>query len=164
MKNRKDSEALRGLLRHALAATAYRAARALKGAPAGYPDLDAGSGVRSPRAVVAHMANDLRYGLAELRGEEFKPPRLDTWEREQARFFEALRELDDLLATALTLPPGLHDAILQGPIADLLAHIGQLALLRRLAGDPVAGENFMRADIEEGQVGPEQPPPAAPFA
>ena len=49
------------------------------------------------------------------------------------------------------------ERLLQGPLADALTHTGQLTLLRRLAGAPVAHENFMEADIRAGQVGPESP-------
>jgi hypothetical protein len=41
-------------------------------------------------------------------------------------------------------------------IADALTHIGQIAMLRRLAGAPVRGENYFRAEIILGRVGPEQ--------
>jgi hypothetical protein len=52
---------------------------------------------------------------------------------------------------------------MQGPVADALTHVGQLAMLRRLAGSPTRGENFYIAAIVTGQVGAEQPAPVKPF-
>jgi hypothetical protein len=85
-----------------------------------------------------------------------------SWEEGVARFFRAVERLDAELATAETLgcAPG---RLFQGPIADALAHFGQLAMLRRLAGAPVKGENYFKADIAAGRVGPEQAAPRVEF-
>ena len=45
----------------------------------------------------------------------------------------------------------------------ILAHVGQIAMLRRLAGAPVRGENYYKADIAAGRVGPEQAAPRVEF-
>jgi hypothetical protein len=45
------------------------------------------------------------------------------------------------------------ERLFQGPVADAPTHVGQLALLRRLAGSPVQGENYFKAEIAVGQVG-----------
>ncbi len=55
------------------------------------------------------------------------------------------------------------ERLFQGPIADALTHVGQIAFLRRLAGFPVRGENYARADITIGKVGSEQPRPLREF-
>jgi hypothetical protein len=71
------------------------------------------------------------------------------------RFYEALRLFDDFLAS--DLPTDVEaEKLFQGPIADALTHVGQLATLRRLAGSPVRGESYFRAEIVVGRVGPEQ--------
>jgi hypothetical protein len=84
------------------------------------------------------------------------------WEQEVARFFEAVRRLDGALASTdpLGCPAG---RLFQGPIADALTHVGQIAMLRRLAGAPVKGENYYKADIAAGRVGPDQAPPRVEF-
>jgi hypothetical protein len=51
----------------------------------------------------------------------------------------------------------------QGPLADALTHVGQLATLRRIAGAPVRGENYVKSDIVAGRVGVEQATPAFEF-
>ena len=48
-------------------------------------------------------------------------------------------------------------------MADALTHVGQLAMLRRLAGCPIRGENYYVAEIAVGQAGAEQPAPVKPF-
>jgi hypothetical protein len=77
------------------------------------------------------------------------------WSKEIDRFFRILTELDEHMANDKLLgvsPEGLF----QGPIADALTHVGQLAYLRRLAGIPVKGENYFVAKIAVGRVGAEQ--------
>jgi hypothetical protein len=78
------------------------------------------------------------------------------------RFFAALGKFDALLASGETLHAP-EDRLFQGPVADALTHVGQLAMLRRLAGCPSKGENFYVAAIETGKVGPEQAKPVKPF-
>lgn len=79
-----------------------------------------------------------------------------TWEDEVARFYELLTELDAGLSSR-TPETKVLERLLQGPLADALTHAGQLTLLRRLAGAPVARENFIKADIRAGRVGAETP-------
>jgi hypothetical protein len=55
------------------------------------------------------------------------------------------------------------EALFQGPIADALTHVGQLAMQRRLTGAPTRGENFFVAVVTAGQVGEEQPAAVQPF-
>ena len=79
-----------------------------------------------------------------------------------ARFFEALARFDARLASQA--PLGCRaEQLFQGPIADALTHVGQIALLRRLAGSPVRGENYFKADIVAGRVGSEQTTPRKEF-
>jgi hypothetical protein len=53
--------------------------------------------------------------------------------------------------------------LFQGPIADAFTHVGQLAMLRRLSGAPIRGENYFKADIIVGKVGLEQSRPRKEF-
>ncbi len=84
------------------------------------------------------------------------------WEREVARFFDTLARFDAYLASdaPLMAPP---EKLLQGAIADALTHVGQLAMLRRMAGEPIRGENYAKADIAAGRVGAEQAGPRREF-
>ena len=85
-----------------------------------------------------------------------------SWEEGSARFFAALQELDDYLASNETIGCT-PQKMFQGAIADSLTHVGQLAILRGLAGAPVRGENYAQADIVVGRVGAEQSAPRAEF-
>ena len=58
---------------------------------------------------------------------------------------------------------GTDEKLFQGPIADALTHVGQLAMMRRAAGAPVKGENYFVADITVGRVGQEQTAPKREF-
>ncbi len=149
----------RAFLRHTLATLAYRCGKAVRGAPAEFASFKAGPATRTPAEVLAHIADllDWAHWLAQgIKGGQNRKPL--PWEAEAARFFAELKSLDDYLASDAPLgnPP---EKLFQGPIADALTHTGQLTMLRRLAGVPVRGENYFRADIAAGRVGPDQVPP-----
>lgn len=152
----------RALLRHFLAALAYRTQKALRGAPDDFGEFSAGARTRTPHELVWHMTGVIGYARTMLHGGAFQPPRLATFAEEIARFHETLGALaadfdDPSLAARIT------DAqFLQGPLADAMTHAGQLAMLRRLAGWPVASENFIFADIRTENTGADQAAPAAP--
>ena len=153
----------RELLRHLLATVAYRGAKAFGGAPAGFAEFRAGDTSRTAGEILAHVGDLYDWALALAKGEhvwhDSKPLE---WDREVARFFATLAAFDAYLAGAqpLGFPP---ENLFQGPIADSLTHIGQIAMLRRLAGSPMRGENYFKADIAAGRVGREQSPPRREF-
>lgn len=151
------------LLRHTVATLAYRAGKAVRGAPEGFAHFMASATSRTPVQILAHMGDLFDWALTMADG---KPVWRDAaplpWEDEVARFFAALGRFDARLATGepLANPPS---KIFAGPIADALTHTGQINLLRRIFGSPVKGENYYRADIETGRVGRDQAPPKVEF-
>jgi hypothetical protein len=151
----------RELLRHTLASLAYRASRALEGAPDEFATFS-GAG-RRPSDILAHMGDLFDWALSSVKGSErWHNSAPLAWPAEKQRFFTALEAFDSYLAS----PEPLHasvDRLFQAPIADALTHVGQLAMLRRLAGSPTRGENFYVARIAIGQAGAEQPAPVEPF-
>ena len=158
-----SSDSGRGLLRHALAALAYRAGKTFRNAPTGFAEFQAGAGTRTPGKILAHMGDLMDWAHSIAAGHQtWQDSKPLPWEKELERFFEALKGFDEFLASAepLRAPAG---KLLQGPIADALTHVGQLAIMRRLAGTPVKGENYFAADIVAGRVGAEQPPPKREF-
>jgi hypothetical protein len=151
------------LLRHTIATLAYRGGKALRGAPAGFETFKAGPTTRTPGEILAHLGDLLDWALSLANGQQkwHNSPPL-TWDAGSQRFFRTLEVLDARLAE--TAPLGaLPEELFQGPVADSLTHVGQIALLRRLAGAPVRGENYLRADIASGRVGADQPPPNFEF-
>jgi len=158
-----DDAGERALLRHTVATLAYRGAKALRGAPEGFGDFHVGEGSRTPASILAHIGDLLDWALSQAQGAEAwhdAPP--GSWEEEERRFFAGLAALDAYLATGAPLgqPAG---RIFQGAVADALWHVGQIAMIRRMAGSPVRGENYNRADIAAGRVGPDQAAPRREF-
>ena len=157
-------EADRAMVRHALATLAYRGAKALRDAPAAVPAYRAAPGSRTPLELLAHMGDLMEWALSLAKGE---PAWHDStpvaWEKEETRFFETLGRFDDCLASSEPLHASLQK-LFQGPVADTLTHIGQIAMLRRMAGSPMRGENYFVADVVVGRVGPDQAAPTKEFA
>jgi hypothetical protein len=153
----------RTLLRHMLATLAYRAGKALRGSPPGFGEMRVEDSLRSPGEILAHMGDLLDWGLSLAGGEKkWHAAAPLPWEQEVARFFAALAAFDGWLASgAPCAVPA--EKLFQGPIADSFQHVGQIAMLRRMAGKPVRGENYFRADIAAGRVGAEQAPPGLEF-
>ena len=151
----------REMLRHTVASLAYRATRALEGTPEAFADFS-GTG-RQPVEILAHMGDLFDWALSAVQGNErWRNSRLHTWVIEQQRFFALLHAFDAYLASSEPLYAS-AEALFQGPIADALTHVGQLAMLRRIAGVPIKGENYYAADIAAGRVGAEQAAPRKPF-
>jgi len=158
-----SSDPARQLLRHAVATVAYRGGKALRGAPDHFASFPVGDKPRTPAQILAHMGDlfDWAYSMAQGKQTWHDSTSL-AWNAEVERFFAAIKKFDDFLAS----PEPLHapiEGLLQGPIADALTHVGQLAMLRRLVGAPIKGENFFKADIAAGRVGFEQSAPRREF-
>jgi hypothetical protein len=166
MDNKKETQATdsaRQLLRHTLATLAYRARKPLTGAPAGFADFRTSETTRTPGQILAHLGDLLDWTLPLLKGEpgwHNSPP--IAWDKGVERFYTALQAVDDYLASDASLGDS-PEKIFQGPMADAFTHVGQISLLRRLAGAPVRGENFHKAEIVVGRVGPEQAAPRREF-
>lgn len=153
----------RQFLRHCVATLAYRGAKALRGAPEGFAEFELPEDTRRPGQILAHMVDLLDWALSLARGkEEWVDSRPGAWDQDTARFIRALQAFDAYLASDAPLhaPP---ERLFQGPVADALTHVGQIATRRRLAGAPVRGENYYRADIATGRVGPDQSPARREF-
>jgi hypothetical protein len=150
------------LFRHALATLAYRGSKAIRNAPAGFADFHAGEGVRTPVQILTHIGDLLDWALSIAQGQrKWQDSKPLSWDRETERFFAALKRFDDFVASNPVQAP--LEKLLQGPVADASTHVGQIAILRRLAGAPVKGESYYEADIEAGRVGADQVPPKREF-
>jgi hypothetical protein len=152
----------RELLRHFLAALAYRTQKALRGAPASFGSFQAGHQVRTPARLVQHMTGVLGYARTFLIGGGYRPEPLPDLDAEVTRFHAMLEDLAQHLERGTPFHDTTPEQMLQGPFADAMAHAGQLAMLRRLAGSPVPPENFIVAAIGPNNLGPDQPEPVSP--
>ena len=149
--------------RHTLATIAYRASKAMRGAPAGFENFNAGPGSRSAGQILAHLGDLFEWSTRMANGDRsFHASKPLEWEAGVARFFAALEAFDQRVAAdqPIAMPMQL---LFQGPIADALTHVGQISLLRRLAGSPVRGEVYPLARIEIGRVGIAQAAPVQEF-
>lgn len=145
------------VVRHLLATLAYRAAKVLRDVPAGFAATAFGSDTRRPIQIVGHMADLMAWGVTLAKGDYvWKAEATSDWDAEVRRFFAGMEAIDSELASdAFT---GSINQLIQGPLADALTHVGQLAMLRGMAGIPVRPESYARADIVPGRVGPDQAP------
>jgi hypothetical protein len=153
----------REMFRHALATLAYRGGKAVRDVSADFPTFRAGDQTRTPLEILAHIGDLLQWAQSIAKGQQkWNNQTPQTWEQEVERFFAALQEFDQYLASAEPVGCPLQK-LLQAPIADALTHVGQIAMLRRLAGNAMRGENYFKADIVVGRVGAEQSAPRFEF-
>lgn len=146
----------RDLLRHTVATLAYRGGKAVANAPEGFDRFQANDSTRTPGQILAHIGDLLDWGLSIAKGEQtWNNSTPLPWNDEIARFFAALAAFDSYLASNEPLGAP-EEKLFQGPIADALTHVGQIAILRRMAGGPIRGENYFGAEIEVGRVGSDQ--------
>ena len=172
MKNKKQTptkkvgpshDAGREMLRHTLATLAYRARKPLSDAPPNFGAFRASETSRTPAQILAHLSDLMDWALSVARGkQEWRNSRPQEWREDVRRFYAAIKALDDYLASAEPLGAP-AEKLFQGAIADSLTHVGQISFLRRCAGVPVRGENYMMAEIATGRVGLEQPAPKREF-
>jgi hypothetical protein len=153
----------REFLRHTVATVAYRGGKAVRGAPPSFANFTLGDSPRTPAKILAHLGDLFDWALHLAQGQ---PTWSDSvpleWDREVARFHATLQRFDDFLASDWPIRAPI-EKLFQGPVADALTHVGQLAMLRRLAGAPMKSENYFKAEIAIGRVGPEQTPAAREF-
>lgn len=160
-----DTSRDRALLRHMLATLAYRGGKAVRDAPDGFAGFQPEGARNTPLALVAHIADLVAWAHRWCKGGDEATYRVGTpasWGAEVARFFDALAAFDGFLQTDAPMRAPL-ERVFQAPLADALTHVGQIALLRRMAGAPVLGEAYRAAPIVAGRVGPDQGPPGREF-
>jgi hypothetical protein len=151
------------MLRHTVATLAYRAGKVLRDAPNGFGEFRQEPGSRSAAEVLAHMGDLMDWAVSIAEGQQAwkdSPPL--PWHAEVDRFFGGLARFDACVAAMDPSDP-LGARLFQGPVADALTHVGQLAMMRRMAGAPIRGENYFKADITAGRVGSDQATPKREF-
>jgi len=152
----------RAALRQLAATLAYRAAKVLRDAPPEFGSHSFGDATRQPVKIIGHMGDLMFWGVSIAKGGyEWKPAGGDSWQAEVERFFAGLAALDaELAADEFN---GSIEKLIQGPLADALTHVGQLAMLRGMMGAPVRPESYAKAAIVPGRVGLDQEAPRAEF-
>ncbi len=128
-----------------------------------FAEFNPGNEVRTPKELVRHMTSVLGYARTYFVGGQYRPTPLPSLNEEVARFHEMVESLGSHISSADPLADQITaETLLQGPLSDAMTHAGQLAMLRRLAGNPVEPENFIVADIDARRLGIDQALPASP--
>src|SRR5579864_5061668 len=154
----------RALLKHFLAALAYRTQKALRDAPPEFANFRAAPQVRTPHELISHMDSVLGYSRTYFLGGAYRPPKFSDFSDAIAHFHEVLADVAHHIEVGTEMRDITPEILLQGPFSDAMTHAGQLAMLRRLSGSPVAPENFIFADITPENLGPDQSQPVSPDA
>lgn len=153
----------REMLRHTVATLAYRGRKAVLDAPESFAGFRASETSRTPAEILAHLGDLLDWALSMVKGAEaWHNSKPQSWSQDVERFHSCLARFDEYLASNENLACSC-ERLFQGAIADSLTHVGQIAMLRRIAGAPIRGENYSKADIQSGRVGAEQTPPRREF-
>jgi len=153
----------REFLRHTVATLAYRGSKAIRVSGEDFGAFNSGPSTRTPLQILAHIGDLLEWGLSIAKGEQiWRNSPGESWSKETARFHSCLEDFDNFLASDAELKAP-TERLFQGPIADALTHVGQIAMLRRLAETPMHGENYYVAEITTGITGPDQPTPKQEF-
>jgi hypothetical protein len=141
----------REALRHLLATVAYRGAVAIADAPENFAEFRVHEETRTPGELLAHMGDLLEGSLHLSKGElVYLTSTPLPWNEEVARFSSAVEQLDAYLASESIIACPV-EKLIQGPIGDALTHVGQIVMLRRIAGSPVQSRGYFEADIAPGK-------------
>ena len=90
----------RELLRHTVATLAYRGGKAVRNAPAGFAEFRGCPSGRTAGQILAHIGDLLDWGLSIAQGKQsWKNSEPLPWDKETDRFFAALKNFDDYLAS-----------------------------------------------------------------
>jgi len=142
----------RELLRHLLATVAYRGGIAVSGAPEDFAGFRVHETARTPGEILAHIGDLLEGSLYLVKGElVYLASAPLPWEDEITRFFSTVKSLDAYLSSESPLACPV-EKLIQGPIGDALTHVGQIVMLRRVAGKPVRVASYFTAEIVAGSV------------
>lgn len=142
----------REVLRHMVATVAYRGGLAITDAPEDFATFRAQETTRTAGEILAHIGDLLQGSLYLVKGElVYLTSDPLPWKKEIARFFSAVKELDSYLASEEPLACPV-EKLVQGPVGDALTHVGQIVMLRRMAGKPIRPGQYFTAEIIAGEV------------
>ena len=150
-----SADAKREVLRHIVATVVYRGGIAVSGTPEDFAAFRMNEGVRAPGEILAHIGDLLEGSLHLLQGElVYLNSAPLPWGEEVSRFFSAAKRLDEYLESGAPLACPV-EKLIQGPVTDALTHVGQIVMLRRVAGSPARAESYFTAEITPGMINEE---------
>ena len=145
------------LLRHTLSTIAYRFQKSVSSANEDFGNFRAAEDSRTAVEIINHIfdiINKTKVFIKDDRFDKSLPSQLD-FKSEIDRFHDTLQELDFLLSET-ELEIDYSKKLMQGPLSDVLSHIGQIALMSGLDGNKIKGENFSSAKIITGNTSSNQ--------
>ena len=145
------------ILRHTLSTIAYRFQKSVRNAKEDFGNFQAANNSRTVIEIINHIfdiINKTKVFIKEDRFDKSIPVQLD-FSSEIERLHTTLEELDFIL-TETNLDIEYSKKLVQGPLSDVISHIGQIALLRGLNGNKLKGEDFSLANIITGNISSHQ--------
>lgn len=147
-----STDVKREVLRHMVATVAYRGGLAITDAPGDFATFRAHETTRTAGEILAHIGDLLEGSLYLLKGEMvYLTSDPLPWKEEVTRFFSAVKKLDSYLASDAPLACPV-EKLVQGPVGDALTHVGQIVLMRRMAGSPIGPGQYFTAEIVAGEI------------
>ena len=110
----------RTLLKHFLAALAYRTQKALRDAPPEFADFRAAPQVRTPHELIRHMDSVLGYSRTFFLGGNYRPPVSPDFPAAIAHFHEVLTDVARHIELGTEFHGITPEVLLQGPPNDFL--------------------------------------------
>ena len=138
-------------LRHTLSTIDYRFNKSVKYRNVGFGKFSLGNGSRTPTEIINHMYSVLSSTTIYIQEERVRKEehnKLDL-ELEIERFNSEIKNLDKVLSEK-ELDMDYSKRLLQGPLSDIITHIGQISMLSRLNNNPIEKEDFSSAPIKTG--------------
>jgi superfamily II helicase len=138
-------------LRHTLATIDYRFQKSVKYRNSAFGDYTLGKESRTPKEIINHMyfvISSTTIYILEEKVQEETPEKLSL-ELEIDRFNSEMKNLDKVLSEN-DLEMNYSKRLLQGPLSDILTHIGQISMLSRLNNNPIEWEDFSSSPIQTG--------------
>jgi len=136
-------------LRAYLGAIAFRFSYLAKNLESEFAEFDAGHGVRKPIEIIRHMSELINFCMSQYKTVESRDLEQLDWRGEKERFLALVKEFDRAIVNGTSFNNDLMQAekMWQGPLADIMTHIGQLVMLRRLWGSPVEKISYWQAPV-----------------
>ncbi|TDO23495.1 hypothetical protein [Sediminibacterium goheungense] len=136
------------LLIHLIKTIQYRFVKATQGSKADFGVVKLNKHTRSPNEIIQHMYDLAVKTTCLIKGESFPVSSYQSLDftGETNRFLDEMKELS-LTIEEVTIDIVLCKKLLQGPISDIITHIGQIAMLSGLHGNKIPSESFYQADI-----------------
>ena len=145
------------LLRHMLATIAYRFQKTVRNTTEEFGVFRNTRDTRTPIEIINHMydvLNKTKIFIEKERYDKTSTAQLEL-RLEIERFHRVLNNLDVVLSEK-ELDIKFSKRLLQGPLSDVLCHIGQIAMLSGQSGNKIKGEDFFSAKIMTGNTSSEQ--------